>query len=176
MLTVPNERSRRLYVVAFTSDTVKVGRAVNLKQRLAEHRRSAAIHGHAVTRSWASEPHSNFEATEAALIKFCAGRWPAVAKEYFPGADYDAVVRHAESLPFAVTQGPDEDSTARGAREFRNRQLDNFYARVDAHSGRPAEEWPQNLLALAQVFADPVHLPSATVVQLPQQRKAGELA
>jgi hypothetical protein len=126
--------------------------------------------------SWNSEPHGNFKETEAELIAFCAERWPVVAKEYFPGADYDAVVRHAESLPFEFSQGPDQDSRARFAREVRKRQLDNFYARVEAHSGRPAEEWPANLLTLARVFADPADLPNATVVQLPQQRKAGELA
>lgn len=91
---------RHVYVLEFTSGTVKVGQTGNPANRFKEHGHAAQAHGHSVIRSWTSVPCVEFKENEDALIAFCAERWTAaVGREAFEGADFDAIVEHAQGLP-----------------------------------------------------------------------------
>ncbi|WP_045562338.1 GIY-YIG nuclease family protein [Streptomyces sp. FxanaA7] len=93
---------RHVYVLAFTSGTVKVGQTRNPVNRFKEHGKAAEAHGHTITRSWASTPHIEFRENESALIGFCSDRWGAASgREAFRGADFDAVVEYAQGLPYS---------------------------------------------------------------------------
>lgn len=92
-----------VYVVAFDSDLVKVGRSRNPKRRLSEHEKGAAVHGASITNSWVSPPHVNYGDNEALLIDFCAARTTALGVEYFRGVDFDEVAQFAASLTFDNT-------------------------------------------------------------------------
>lgn len=146
----PNERARRLYVVAFTSGTMKVGRAANVASRLQDHIRDAAVHGHDLVASWTSEPHSNFRETEQALIDFCSAHWSAVAREYFRDADFDEAVAFAKALPYRASQAA-EDGAAAEARAQRTAMLDRFESAVARHADSPLAEWPEPLRRLAEM-------------------------
>jgi hypothetical protein len=143
------ERARRLYVIAFTSKTLKVGRAVNVASRLQDHIRDAAVHGHDVVASWSSELHANFRETEQSLIDFCSSRWPVAAREYFRGADFGEVVAFAKDLPYRPSDVT-EDSSKAEARARRTAQLDRFSESVEVHRGLPADLWPEGTRALVE--------------------------
>jgi predicted GIY-YIG superfamily endonuclease len=92
---------RHVYVLEFTSGTVKVGQTGNPANRFKEHGHAAQAHGHSVIRSWTSVPCTEFKANEDALIAFCAERWTsAVGREAFEAADFDAIVEYAQGLPY----------------------------------------------------------------------------
>lgn len=97
---IRRELERYVYVIEFTSGTIKVGQARDAKKRISQHVKAAQAHGHSAVRTWVSIPHVGFAANESALIAFCGERWAvAVGLEAFEGADYDAVVEYAQSLP-----------------------------------------------------------------------------
>lgn len=144
-----DERARRLYVIAFTSGTLKVGRAVNVGTRLQDHIRDAAVHGHDVTASWTSELHSNFRETEQSLIDFCSSRWTPLAREYFRDADYDEVVAFAKGIAYDPSEVT-ENSAKAEARAARTAQLDRFFTSVEGHKGLPGGLWPEGTRVLAE--------------------------
>jgi hypothetical protein len=150
------ERNRSLYILGFTSGTVKVGRAVDLSGRLAEHKRLAAVHGIQVARTWTSEPHRNFIETEQALIAFCGRNLLIEGREYFLDADFDVIAEFAASLPYDLGVGPKDENAAVEARAARTRQLDAFEAAAKRYSDRPGAEWPSGLLGLARMGFAPL--------------------
>jgi hypothetical protein len=92
---------RYVYVLEFSSGTVKVGQTGNPANRFKEHGNAAAAHGHTITRTWVSAPHIEFRENETALISFCADRWAAASgREAFEGAALDAIVEYAQGLPY----------------------------------------------------------------------------
>lgn len=96
-----------IYVIAFDSGTLKVGRAADVVARLGTHRREAARHGVCVAAQWCSAPCSESEAVlyERQLVALCASRGTLRAgTEYFIGVDFDEVQSHAEAL--AGAPGP----------------------------------------------------------------------
>lgn len=104
---------QHIYVIEFTSSTVKVGRTNSPKNRLADHAKTARTHGVTVTRSWFSKPHKGYGENEAALIAFCAERWNVSGgKEYFAAADYAEVLQYASSLPMVALTEADIDEWA----------------------------------------------------------------
>lgn len=89
-----------IYVIAFDSGTVKVGRAADAAKRLAKHRNEAARHGVTATTEWSSPPHTDDAETEQKLIQFCRehGTLQPGTSEYFVGLDFVAVREFAEQL------------------------------------------------------------------------------
>lgn len=115
---------RYVYVLEFTSGTVKVGQTRNPVNRFKEHAKAAEAHGHAIVRSWASEPHVEFGENETALISFCAARWTvASGREAFNEADFETVVEYAKGLPFSRVLEAELDSRQEGYR-LKGAQLD----------------------------------------------------
>ncbi|WP_405149376.1 hypothetical protein OG589_14325 [Sphaerisporangium sp. NBC_01403] len=99
----------QIYVIAFDSGTLKVGRAADAQARLAMHRREAARHGIGVTSQWCSAPCSQHEAVlyERQLLAFCASRGTLRAgAEYFVGLEFDEVQGLAETLAGAPEPPP----------------------------------------------------------------------
>lgn len=95
---------QHVYVVAFDSDVVKVGRAKSATSRLHQHAKDARNHGHSITAQWVSPRHQAYKENEAALISFCSEHWAASSgKEYFAGADFDSVVEYAQGLRYMPT-------------------------------------------------------------------------
>lgn len=94
-------KQSHIYVIAFESGTLKVGRAADGLSRLATHRREAGRHGVEVVDEWCSPPCGENTAVlhEQSLLTFCAskGRLRAGA-EYFEGVDFVEVVQFAEEL------------------------------------------------------------------------------
>lgn len=109
---MPKQQNYYIYVIAFDSGTLKVGRAADAVARLSTHRREAARHRVGVTAEWHSAPRGEFEAVqyERLLIDFCASRGTLRAgQEYFCGLDYEEVQALAETLagasvPLAMTK------------------------------------------------------------------------
>lgn len=98
-----------IYVIAFDSGTLKVGRAADGANRLATHRREAARHGIGVTSQWCSTPCSEHAAVlyEKQLIAFCSSQGTLRAgTEYFVGVEFDAVQSLAETLARAPEPPP----------------------------------------------------------------------
>jgi hypothetical protein len=81
-----------IYVLRFSTDIVKVGKAVNPKSRIAHHGLIARVHGVTITESWASGVHRRHSATERQLIDYCKARGKriAVGAEYFTGVPFEA--------------------------------------------------------------------------------------
>jgi hypothetical protein len=88
-----------LYVLQFGSGTIKVGRTADPGDRLRGHRSRSRAYGVVIARAWISTAHPDHEATEADLINYAvrksAGR---VRREFFYGADFDALVSFATDL------------------------------------------------------------------------------
>jgi hypothetical protein len=95
-----------VYVLAFDSGGVKVGRTQNKQNRLRTHKRNARTFGITITDSWVSPLHVEWCLNEDTLKALGTkhGGTP-VTPEYFRGADYAAIVKTAERLPFTP---PDE--------------------------------------------------------------------
>ncbi|MGW4786170.1 GIY-YIG nuclease family protein [Streptomyces sp. NPDC004230] len=110
---------RYVYVLEFTSGTVKVGQTRNPANRFREHGNAAETHGHRITRSWTSAPHVEFQENESALIRFCSDRWvSASGLEAFDGADFDAVVEYAQGFSFSRVTDADLDVRQAGYRKI----------------------------------------------------------
>jgi hypothetical protein len=90
-----------VYVIAFDSGTLKVGRAADARGRLATHRREAARHGVKTTAEWCSPPCSARQAEhyERQVIAYCTSRGTLRAgSEYFSGLDFPEVRQYVEAL------------------------------------------------------------------------------
>lgn len=107
------ESNRSVYVVEFTSGTLKIGQTQRLKARMATHEQAARMHGHSIAKSWSSPAHAAYKANEEALISFSAARWDVLfGREYFTGADFDAIVAYAEELSFAEISADEVERTS----------------------------------------------------------------
>jgi hypothetical protein len=91
------EESRRefdpgcLYVVAFDSGVVKVGKAGNAERRLAQHAKAGVIRA-----SWISPRHIDCGKTERQLIAFCNEHGTLHGgREYFRDISFDLVRAYA---------------------------------------------------------------------------------
>lgn len=104
-----------IYVIAFDSGTLKVGRSADAVGRLRTHSREANRHGVGVTSQWHSAPCSAREAVlyERQLIAFCASQGTLRAgTEYFAGLEHGEVQSFAEALAGAP-EPPAEKEDAR---------------------------------------------------------------
>jgi hypothetical protein len=129
-----SSRERFVYVIEFTSGTVKVGQTANPQGRLHSHKQGARAHGHAIARSWVSAPHVNYDANEQALIAFCSARWSTSSgHEYFANANFDQVVEHAHALPFRRLTAEEEARLDTQGKEH----ADAFIAALKAGLGKP---------------------------------------
>lgn len=91
----------RLYVLAFNTGVVKVGRTKLIQTRFTNHISMAAVHGAEPAGAWVSRPHANAASNEMHLIQYCARAAKArVAAEYFRGIQLDDVVGRAEQLTY----------------------------------------------------------------------------
>lgn len=90
-----------VYVLAFDNGIVKVGRTQNVKNRLRNHAGDARKFGLAVTDSWVSPLHVEWELNEDTLKALAVKHGgTATCAEYFAGADYALVAAAASRLPF----------------------------------------------------------------------------
>lgn len=108
-----------LYVIAFDSGTIKVGRAADVTARLGTHRREAARHGVSVIAEWYSAPCGEWAAMryEQRLLDACASRGTLRAgQEYFSGLDFEEVRVLAETL--AGAPGPPSPKAAKPENTF----------------------------------------------------------
>ena len=81
-----------LYVVAFDSGVVKVGKAFNVASRLVSHAKAGLVRS-----SWSSARHRECSKTERQLIAFC-NRLGTLhgGREYFRDLDFDLTCACAE--------------------------------------------------------------------------------
>lgn len=84
-----------LYVLRFSTGTVKVGQTWDLRRRISEHRRNAEAYNVAITSLWTSPPHVNYLDNEIALIGYCDGLSVKARREYFHEIEFQAVVDFA---------------------------------------------------------------------------------
>jgi hypothetical protein len=94
------DRRGFIYVVLFTSGTVKVGQTINPRNRLRSHRSDGAAFGAQAVRVWVSPPHTNFSQNEDRLIRFCSRNGSRIKGEYFRGIDFAAAVKAAETFTY----------------------------------------------------------------------------
>jgi membrane protein implicated in regulation of membrane protease activity len=85
-----------LYVLRFSTGTIKVGQTVEPARRLREHRRDAAAFGVVVTDIWISAPHCDFLKTETAVVRSCSQVGHRFKNEYFRNITFAAAVAFAE--------------------------------------------------------------------------------
>jgi hypothetical protein len=90
-----------IYVIAFDNGIVKVGRTKDIPDRLRRHKGDGRKFGIAVTDSWTSPLHVEWEMNEETLKEIAArhGGTPTCT-EYFMGADYAQIASAAARLPF----------------------------------------------------------------------------
>ncbi|MGX6604861.1 hypothetical protein ACWKSP_22435, partial [Micromonosporaceae bacterium Da 78-11] len=89
-----------LYVMEFSTGTVKVGQTEDPKVRLATHRREADAFGVYVVNYWISPSHMNFRDNEIRLINQCAKVSHRSRKEYFHAVGYEQAVAFANALTY----------------------------------------------------------------------------
>jgi DNA-binding transcriptional regulator YiaG len=94
--------ARVVYVIEFTSATVKVGSTKNAVTRHEQHEVGARAHGHTIAQSWYSAAHVEWKANERHLLAFCRsqGGEPIAGAEYFRGVSFDLVRTEVLRLPF----------------------------------------------------------------------------
>lgn len=89
-----------IYVIAFSTGVIKVGRTLDLDKRLGQHDVECARHGVRIVERWTSPAHPAWEANERALVAFCsstAGERQGKS-EYFTGIDFHMVKEFAMGL------------------------------------------------------------------------------
>jgi hypothetical protein len=89
-----------IYILLFSSGTIKVGQTIDPRQRLTTHRRDAAAYNVTLVRNWFSPPHVNYLTNEEALIEMCRPHGIRVKREYFQGIRPDLVLDLAASLDY----------------------------------------------------------------------------
>lgn len=89
-----------LYVVEFSTGSVKVGQTEDPRRRLGNHRAEAAAFGVHVTNYWISPAHINFRDNETRLINYCAEVSDRTRKEYFHDLGYGRARQFAAALTF----------------------------------------------------------------------------
>lgn len=90
-----------VYVLEFDTGVIKVGKAVDARQRLTSHRSNAEAMGRRVVAAWVSRAHGNYAENERVLIDACASRASKVIRaEYFAGVGIAEARRVARGLPF----------------------------------------------------------------------------
>lgn len=89
-----------LYVIAFTTGTVKVGQTEDPQQRLNTHQAEAAAFGVGATAYWISPAHSNFITNETLLIEQCRTVSRRSRREYFHEVGYERAVQFALDLDY----------------------------------------------------------------------------
>lgn len=176
-----------VYVIEFSSRIVKVGR--DLRKRLAEHEKIGRSHGVSISRSWGSELHVRCEDNEVSLIAFCSDRWPvAGGREYFQGADFDAIVSFAKGLPMErLTEADIAAAEARiaaapsliGAFEAAMNQLDQAANENDGHVCAWYVQFQESRAWFEAEYPDggyaPVHVGRHAWAMLPGRHKAATL-
>lgn len=117
-----------LYVVAFDSGVIKVGKAGNAESRLAAHAKTGLIRA-----SWTSPRHLDCSKTERQLIAFCNEYGHLYGgREYFTGIAFD----HACAYAFLVVRNV-----------LRRAYLDSL---IDAVNGDMTATWAQARRALGE--------------------------
>jgi hypothetical protein len=93
-----------IYVVGFSTGTVKVGHTEDPKGRLNHHQSEALAYGVGTLNYWVSQPHWNFKENETELIRLCRelcrkeGR--RSRREYYHGLGYERVMELVDNLTF----------------------------------------------------------------------------
>jgi hypothetical protein len=96
-----------VYVLAFDSGLIKVGRTTKPQQRINAHLDNAQVHRATPLAVWLSVPHANAKANEDALISYCAGIATLKTRsEYFVGVELADLVAYAESLSYRRLDAP----------------------------------------------------------------------
>lgn len=97
-----------VYAVEFSDGTVKVGKTQSPNRRLREHASAASRFGIAIVRSWVSIRHSEFCASEKAVLASISAKYPprSGAEFFAEPCAYDDAVAAAEALLFRF-RGPD---------------------------------------------------------------------
>ena len=89
-----------VYVVGFSTGSVKVGMSEDPQVRLETHRAKASAFGVHVTNYWVSPSHVNFKDNETRLINQCLKVSTRSRKEYFHEVGYDRAVQFANALTY----------------------------------------------------------------------------
>lgn len=96
-----------LYVVEFSTGTVKVGKTRRPDKRIGEHEREAAAFGGRISDRWVSAAHDGYDTAEDALIDACCLEGKQIKREYFAGLPFDRAVELAQAAVAAA--GPSGD-------------------------------------------------------------------
>lgn len=134
-----------VYLVAFSSGSVKVGLASFPKKRLAQHIAGAACHGVEVLAAWVSGPHVEAEANERALISAARalGGTPRpyannqVYPEWFTNVDLHDLKTHAETLTYTRARATTtrQRSTTKPIPVPRDNNYPHAHTQSDSHLG-----------------------------------------
>lgn len=84
-----------LYIIEFSTGTLKAGRSNNPRGRIKSHLDDARKFGATITRLWLSAPHSGYKENEALLLEQLGD--PSYGAEYFTSTGFDDAVTIAES-------------------------------------------------------------------------------
>lgn len=95
----PSEVGSYIYVVQFSSGTIKVGQTKDPTSRLRTHEAGARIHGVTVTDQWVSQPVAEPRRLERSVIEFCKSQYSSInGGEYFAGAEASEIIGFVETL------------------------------------------------------------------------------
>lgn len=87
-----------IYVIEFSTGTLKAGRSNNPRGRVKTHLEHARKFGATISRLWLSVPHANYKENEAILLQELGE--PSFGAEYFASTGFDDAVAIAESALF----------------------------------------------------------------------------
>jgi hypothetical protein len=99
-LSNPPKGEGYVYVIEFSTGTVKVGQTVNPKQRIQTHLGEAAVFGAYIADFWISPAHMNYLDNETRLINACQRVSHRSRLEYFHAVGYERAVQFANDLTY----------------------------------------------------------------------------
>lgn len=162
-----------VYVIAFASGIVKVGRTSDPRTRLGSIVGHAGIYGDAPLNSWTSPRHMTSKQNEVSLIAAVqAAGGTSDKREYFKGVGFDQVVSLAERLDYPTFDEHAEMAKAGpGAADGRTRLIDRAESRVFANPDHPLSQFfpearEKGLVARAEASASLAPQLAATVRSL----------
>jgi hypothetical protein len=108
--------SEYIYAVEFTNGLTKVGRSLNPESRLRAHLATARIASDCEIKQSKVFPMGHkVKDQENELLAFCSSRFEARSREWFVGADFDAIVGFCEGLEPTGEPSAEKVEVDRGA-------------------------------------------------------------
>lgn len=161
-----------LYVIAFSTGTVKVGKTRRPDKRRGEHQREVAAFGGSIVDEWLSPAHDGYADNEGRLIDACAREGRQIKREYFAELPFTRARDLAQALVSPGEGAP--EGSGRTWRERAGAWLRQPLFPAPPPSAPPPVAAPAPSPVSASRAARAESLPAGAVLQTEQVEVFGE--